>query len=413
MAATCNENDILQSRYCLHMYYLGPDRPLTSLSTWSEVVQAAEGGLLGENQWCELKETLPPPNKKCNIELAKDLASLSIYGGVFIVGVSDDMEVVGTDVGGMTTRISQVSATRIDPPLSPIIHDPIEGPSGHSVEIIEIPPSPVRPHMVDGSYWGRSSDGKRRLNDAEVRTLLIDRSTSEEEFRNRLLKMVDSDPLETFISDSPTGHGHIFIMADPMSPISINAVDTDIRTLASKVPYSQAWDGWGIADCTFNAFDPEGRAYITSRDTLDSRHERHLTYFTVKDSDNSVQVISGAGTVSWPLPMGDEEERVLGSWATTLVQQVFQFIGVFSSASGYSGLWRVGVHFNNLRGKKLGTRDDSLVLPGFVTDTYTQTCVISAGELINSEHQVKKFLKGYHRGLGIESWSLDKILRTV
>ena len=111
--------------------------------------------------------------------------------------------------------------------------------------------------------------------------------------------------------------------------------------------------------------------------------------------------------------MGDEEERVLGSWATTLVQQVFQFIGVFSSASGYSGLWRVGVHFNNLRGKKLGTRDDSLVLPGFVTDTYTQTCVISAGELINSEHQVKKFLKGYHRGLGIESWSLDKILRTV
>lgn len=74
--------------------------------------------------------------------------------GVLIIGVNNDEEVVGTDVSGMLDRISQVAATKMHPPLTPLVHDPIEGPDGKSVLLVSVAPSPVRPHMVDGAYWG-------------------------------------------------------------------------------------------------------------------------------------------------------------------------------------------------------------------------------------------------------------------
>lgn len=117
------------------MHHLGPDRSL-SLSTWDELVAAAKGGLLDENQWCELKQQLPPSDKKNNLELARDLAALSVHGGVLIIGIKDNgAEVVGLDedVTALKSRISNVARTRVDPPLSPVIHDPIVGPGGGSV----------------------------------------------------------------------------------------------------------------------------------------------------------------------------------------------------------------------------------------------------------------------------------------
>lgn len=112
-----------EARYSWSVHYLGPGRPLTSLSTWDEVVDAANGGLLEENQWCELKAMLPPSSKGTNLELARDLASLSVFGGALIIGVADKtLDVVGVDddVEGLKSRISQVAGMTITPPLSPV-----------------------------------------------------------------------------------------------------------------------------------------------------------------------------------------------------------------------------------------------------------------------------------------------------
>ena len=65
--------------------YLGPTLGVVTFSTWSQLVEAAEGGLLEESGWCELKEmaTRPGSNKKdANLEMARDLASLSADGRV-------------------------------------------------------------------------------------------------------------------------------------------------------------------------------------------------------------------------------------------------------------------------------------------------------------------------------------------
>lgn len=53
-----------------------------------------------ETQWVECKEAVPASASKANLELAKDLASLTVDGGVFVIGVKDKAStaegVVGT-----------------------------------------------------------------------------------------------------------------------------------------------------------------------------------------------------------------------------------------------------------------------------------------------------------------------------
>src|SRR5699024_364462 len=114
-----------------------------------------------------------------NMELARDLASLSVHGGVIIFGVRDKtLEVVGFDTTGLRDRISQVAATKISPPLVPLIADDIEGPEGRKLLVVSVPPSLLAPHMVDERYYGRSADGKRDHPDPEAATLTVSRDTA-------------------------------------------------------------------------------------------------------------------------------------------------------------------------------------------------------------------------------------------
>jgi Putative DNA-binding domain len=401
------------------MHYLGPDRPLTSLSTWDELVAAAEGGLLGENQWCELKAALPPSDKRSNIELARDLASLSVYGGVFIVGITDDERVVGSDIGGMVTRLSQVSAAGIDPPLSPHIHDPIEGPDGKSVVIVSVPPSPLAPHMVDGHYWGRSSEGKRTLVDAEVRSLMALRDRGEDAFRSRLLGMVDRDPLVDFVEGHPTGQGHVYLLAEPCAPVPAHTSE-GLLDLRYGLPYS---DGrWDLSACGSQAFDPDGLALMTGREVFGARYERGLCYLSLKDKDTSVEVVSGGATFIWESQGGNQIHGVFASLIARLTVQHIALVQRLGGKVGYQGQWRLGVHVTNLRGKSLSSSQRLGHWPPFSSDSYTRTSVLSAAELGDETESFKVasgqtdraagvLLGGLFRGLGIGDWTLEAVIQ--
>ena len=69
-----------------------------------DLVSAAAGGLLDESHWMELKREIPR-TKGSNVELARDLASFAVDGGVLVIGVDEDDlgradQVVGTDWRG-------------------------------------------------------------------------------------------------------------------------------------------------------------------------------------------------------------------------------------------------------------------------------------------------------------------------
>ena len=403
-----------EAGYCWAVHYLGPDRPLTSLSTWDEVVSAAEGGLLEENQWCELKAMLPPSNKGTNLELARDLASLSVFGGVLIVGVADktfDVVGVNTDIiEGLKSRISQVARMTITPPLSPVIHDPIAGPEGRVIVVVSVPPSPVAPHMADGFYWGRSSDGKRKLSDPEFRALMTARASNETDFRARLTGMVDRDPLADFTEEYPTGQGHMYFLAEPCAPMPPRPTDLDVRKLCyAGSQWGRNWSGT-LTDCTYQAFDPEGQAFMSGRSVLPAKFERNLCHISVKDKDGSIEVVHGGVTFIHESLRGETSHDILDRIVVIMTRQALALVREFSTDVGYMGQWRVGINLTNLRGKRRSTGQALANFPQFAADTYTQTTLTGAHELEDElDAAADRLLRGFKRGLGVEQWSLDDI----
>ena len=66
-----------------HSFYVGPGKPLLRVTGWNDLVAAAQAGVLAETQWVELKAALPATANAANLELARDLASLSVDRGVW------------------------------------------------------------------------------------------------------------------------------------------------------------------------------------------------------------------------------------------------------------------------------------------------------------------------------------------
>jgi hypothetical protein len=132
-------------------------------------------GSLEEKNWCELKRELPT-GKAANVELARDLASLAVDGGTLVIGLDEAAPngdpLYPVHLQGLRERIEGVAATRVHPPLQldssaiPSVADPTRG-----YVVVHVPASPLAPHQVDGTYYGRGDTGKRRLSDPEAERL--------------------------------------------------------------------------------------------------------------------------------------------------------------------------------------------------------------------------------------------------
>ena len=101
--------------------YLGQDKGRWAPKDWSAVVEAAAGGLLDESHRLELKRELPSANRASNTELAKDLASLAVDGGLLVIGIEDRDSragnVCGVLLAGLADRVDQVARDKVRPSL--------------------------------------------------------------------------------------------------------------------------------------------------------------------------------------------------------------------------------------------------------------------------------------------------------
>ncbi|MBW3083943.1 hypothetical protein KEM60_00125 [Austwickia sp. TVS 96-490-7B] len=386
-------------------YYLGPGRPLTSLSTWQELKAAAAGGLLSETQWCEVKEMPSQSSKASNVELAKDLASLSVDGGLLVYGVADkSFEVVGCDLTNFETRISQVAATRVTPPLSPVLNPPIPCPDddGKHVLIVSVPASPVAPHMVDGSYWGRSSDGKRKLADPEVRRLIQARENAEEKFGQILDDLVRNDPLDDFVEDMPTGNGHVYFVAQPCAPVLAKPIEMDeLRNVLANLRQSPSYEL--LAGCTYNAHDPSGVGLRSHTDAVSASDERDLAQVGIADNF-IVKAVYGGASTHRTCPSGPGFYVPINS-VVAFVAQCLNLVHHVGTSTGYQGEWRVGVHLTHLRGASLNSDDISFQPVPLRTDELRRVEVIQPTSWTDpgadAGDQAVILLRGLLRGLNI------------
>lgn len=113
----------------------------------SKPAQRSRGGVA-----CELKADVPAASVGANTELAKDLASLTVDGGVLLVGVRDrasaEADVIGVDdstLEGLASRTDQVAGSRVRPSMHIVLHR-LTGPAGSSrtVVAVEVPPAQPR-----------------------------------------------------------------------------------------------------------------------------------------------------------------------------------------------------------------------------------------------------------------------------
>src|SRR4051812_5638807 len=192
--------------------YLGPEKGRWTPSGWSDIVEAAAGGLIDESHWVDLKQELPTGKRTVNTDLAQDLASLAVDGGLLIIGVEDHEsragKVCGVDLAKLADRVDQVARDKVRPPLvvrSLEVPDP-ENP-GRGCLLVHVPPSAQAPHMVDYVYYGRGDRANIRLSDEQVRSILADRTRDRGNIITELRQMVDDDPL----TGEDRKNGHIYL----------------------------------------------------------------------------------------------------------------------------------------------------------------------------------------------------------
>jgi predicted HTH transcriptional regulator len=128
---------------------------------------ALSEGTLSETHYLDAKATTGAANSDRR-ETAKDLASFALDGGALIIGVSEDkaaqeFSLSPINLAGLSEKIEQIATSRIDPPLHIRVTElPSAEGEGIGYLFVEVPPSPLAPHMVDNVYYARGDKTTRK-----------------------------------------------------------------------------------------------------------------------------------------------------------------------------------------------------------------------------------------------------------
>jgi len=393
-------------------FYVGPRRSRLVAKSFADIVTAAAAGCLDETQWVELKRDIPSSSKPANLELAKDLASLSVDGGVLIVGIVDANgsagEVVGTDLTSLATRMDQVAASRVSPPL-PIVIDSFLKPGDEAIGVlvVTVPASEGAPHMVDDKYWGRGATGKRVLGDGEVRRLLTSRQAKAAGFEERLRSLAENfDPGP----DGEHAHGHLYLLFEPAGVPRLDlteaAAGKSIRQLVTEaVPLEPHWSPSTHA-LNYGRPHPDGIA-AASFPARDEAGPEEFRLQILATNDGGLKVASGGGTQ--PFGSGNEADRpevLFPGYVLELVHSCAQIAGhIAATYSGYEGAWRVGLLLNQLKGilpsQAFSTLSSRSYAP-FPVDEQVRIEESNSRELLEEPHKlVERLAAPLLRGLGV------------
>ncbi|MFG1774777.1 helix-turn-helix domain-containing protein [Nocardia salmonicida] len=344
-------------------FYLGPHTPRFTPTCWEDVEAFVAAGSLKEHHWAEAKKALGPSGKDdTNIELGRDLASLSVEGGTLFIGVTDGKgkgdKLVGiADFDTERDRLDQVSRTRVSPPLN-IVTTTIVKPDDPTVAVlvVTVPASASAPHMVDGKYWGRSDTGKQTLTDAQVRQLLAARGERSSHFGDQLdaMAQVLNEPQAAERTTS-----RYFLRAEP---IASNFPPPSVAdSITESYPF-HLWRRLGVAGmgihqpCLHDADQAQshadGWAATTDRSGSPVPDRDHYRLTALITDDGSWLISSGGAT----RPLDDNSSTPGSTILYThhileLAHVVCVAIGALSQTTApYSGEWMIGVHIDHLEG---------------------------------------------------------------
>lgn len=326
------------------------DVPETAL----DLAQLARDGRLAERNAVDLKRALAA-GSGANVELARDLASLAIEGGLLVVGVDEGPPSVLTPLPllGVKERLAHIARDGIRPPLRVDVREiPASSGASDGFVVVLVPSSPDRPHEADGSYWGRSGSGKVKLRHDEIERLRLARSASSASIEQLLDAWVASDPTE-----GPTAtQAHVFVVAEPVHPVPGMLEAAIGRTwrqwihgvLVNELTGVGEWspdvrEAWQQA-LTTDGYALRGGDFNDDGSVKADADEAYLIELRLT-VDGGIRIFSGRASDSNRGRRVAIEAVIVG-----LTARAIQAAAVIGRECDFRGDWDVGLAITNLRG---------------------------------------------------------------
>jgi hypothetical protein len=401
--------------------------------TESELRDALAEGLLVESHHCDLKQEIGS-GTGANRDIAIDLAAFAVDGGHIFIGIKEAEGVAKAlhpiALEGLKERIDNIAQSRIQEALSVRCTEiPTETDSTRGYLVVIVPPSPARPHMVDGKYRGRGDTTNRVLPDSEVVRLHRERSLVERRIDSILQEEIARDPTAT-IPDMQN-EAHIFICALPVMgslQLMLDAMpkEPSEQTLwiREKILNGQAGaqmdPDWapGFSDWQVhfraNGWAAYDESSMTSARTIQRIfNESHLFDLELGE-DGSLRVLCGRGSYT------EKDQRFAIEYVIAgLTKRVVTAAKVISDECNYFDGWDFGLAVTNIKGSKsaalLGRQRGVISLmetfPSYSEQDYRQNTQATYEQLISDTDEVVEKLFGrLNRGLNQGRVSIPKFI---
>ena len=373
----------------------------------SDILSAISEGTFSESHFLDAKATTGSSDGERK-ETARDLASFALDGGALVIGVAEDKQdrsfvAAPIALAGLAEKLEQIASTRIDPPLSLRVTEIMSSADAKLGYLyVEIPASPLAPHMADNIYYARGEKTKRRMSDAEVVRLHRLREGVENRISADLNDLIESDPLPL----AKRNYGHLYLVARPVNA-SRNVAQAVVREDSNSRLFSIRGSTEHLIKGPIRDWAPrpeeaftyvsrsKGSAFTTVRGgQWDPAQDREDSFVDIEfREDGSIRVIVGRMTDSTPSGMAILDGiavayciRLVG-WAMSLAEQ-----------TTYRGAWSFGIAANGLRG--IGAYE-SRSRGAYDVDLYEEVTSATLSEIEdNGTEVVNRLIGGLLRGLG-------------
>lgn len=382
-------------------------------TTEAGLQEAIDQGLLPEGHFLEFKREIPQ-GKAENKELGRDLASLTLDGGYLIVGIEEDKAsnaraLRATSLVGLKERVDQIAANTPDPPVSVRCTEVPASDATAGYLIVEVPPSPHAPHMVDGRYYGRGDSTRRALTDGEVRHLHERRLSKRTQMSDRLRAEIERDPFA-----STKQGGHLFLVAAPDSPdrellhraVTSQGLDphsflsTVVRpAVESSTEFAPSIAGWTSAPI------PRARGFGVHSSWIDDQRHAVLADHDAEEKaldiefgdDGTIRLFCGRATMKYK----ESGANVLFFsliWGMTL--DFARVVAATTSAMRFMGPWDLGVAITDIRDVPLHPGNGFFTGGGYSEDAYIHDVSVLSDEMADARTIAALLLAPLARGLG-------------
>lgn len=324
-------------------------------TTLEEVEAAIKNGLIDETHFLDFKRELKP-GQSANKDIAKDIASFAVDGGVILIGVDEGPPITISPVllNGLAERIEQIGLMAVSEPVSVATtllrraSDPEKG-----VLAVSVPASPRAPHMVDGRYYARGDKTNFVLSDQEV--LRFHRRRIET--RSDLI----ADALSVLERIAPQQDSLLAVVAEPLASttdfleeLSAHADwNNEVRGLVqSALTTRQQSYSPSLAVPLRAVRRPNGVALTTSDDAIGAGQRR--TAEVIFSESGRIVLISErpTDTRSFPgvAPQPPDLKVIIDSLIAGNVELVVRLLAQVAKNYGYYGAWQIAVVVTDLEG---------------------------------------------------------------